>query len=287
MKSCAVFEAKFVGKLMFTALTPIHIGSQREANVLYALRLRSLDGLLIPASTWKGLLRSLAERLATTIQMETLERLALERITLSPEPRRSIEDLLDDFRRALRGESAGPFDSGDVRHVLLEIGYGELSRLEDEKGALVEYLSYYCPVGRLFGNQVRAANIRFLDTLLPPRVQSRYGVGINRKTGRIEEHVLYRIETSEGGIEVPLVILGEVERGTPSKLLASTLEVIRKVGLSVGGRKSAGLGLLELRYAKFHVVELGKGGDERGALLANPFEAPAMDLSEFVKWLRG
>jgi len=287
MRSGAVFEAKFLGKLMFTALTPVHVGGQREANVLYALRLRSLDRLLIPASTWKGLMRSLAKRLATTIQMEALERLALERVTLSPEPRHGVKGLLDDFKRALRGEPAGPFDPKDVRRVLWEIGYEEPSRLEDEEGALVEYLSYYCPVGRLFGNQVWAASVRFLDTLLPPRTQSRYGVGINRRTGRIEERVLYRVETSGVGIEVPLVVMGEVEGGTPSRLLASTLEAIREIGLSVGGRKSAGLGLLELRHAEFHVVELGKGGDERGAMLANPLEAPAIDISEFVKWLRG
>jgi len=283
-----VFEAKFVGILTFTAVTPIHVGGRREGNVLYALRLRSSGRLLILASTWKGALRSLAERLAPTLQMEPLERLALERVTLSQRPEDSVKDLLGDFERALRGEDAGHFRSEDVRRVLEEIGY-DLGRVEDARLALIEYLSYYCPVGRLFGNSVWAASVRFLDTLLPPAVQSRYGVGIGRRTGTVEEHVLYRVETTGARIEVPLVVVGEVEaRGsTPSRLLASTLEAVRELGLSVGGRRSAGLGLLQLTGARFHVVELGRGGDERGALLANPLEAPAMDLGEFARWLRG
>jgi len=283
-----VFEAKFIGRLVFVARTPLHVGGEREANVLYALRLRSRGALLIPASTWKGALRFLAERLAPTMQMEELERLALEKVTLSRSPRESTSKLLGDFEKALKGEDAGPFRHEDVRRVLEEVGY-DLARLEDVQGALIDYLSHHCPVGRLFGNRVRAASLRPLDTLLPLRVQSRYGVGIDRKTGTAMEGALYRVETSLARVEVPMVLVGEVERrgSTPSRLLASLLEAVAEVGLAVGGRKSAGLGLLELKRSEFHVVELEQDAATRGALLADPFEAPAVDLDGFVKWLRG
>jgi len=103
------------------------------------------------------------------------------------------------------------------------------------------------------------------------------------------EGALYRVETSLAGVEVPLVLVGEVERrgSAPSRLLASLLEAVAEVGLAVGGRKSAGLGLLELKRSEFHVVELERDAATRGALLADPLEAPAVDLDGFVKWLRG
>ena len=66
----ATFKAKFVGLLTFRSEGPIHVGKGREGNVLYALRLP--DGrLLIPSSTWKGALRSLAEKLAPTLPMRS------------------------------------------------------------------------------------------------------------------------------------------------------------------------------------------------------------------------
>ncbi|MEM0087388.1 MAG: RAMP superfamily CRISPR-associated protein, partial [Thermofilum sp.] len=260
------YEVKFVGKLQFTARTPVHVGGVREANVLYALRLRSLGRLLVPSSTWKGAFRAIAEKLAPSMPLSEVEKLAVERVALSSEPKSSVKDLLEGFGRALRGEETPPFKPDDVKRVLLSIGYSEeeLRAPEDPAWMLVEYLAYHCPIGKLFGNQVRAGSVRFLDTLLTAQTQRRPGVGIGRKDLRVQEGVLYTVETTEAEVAVPLVMVGEVERlGSPSaKLLASTLEAVKEVGLSIGGRKSAGLGLLQLESAEFHVVKLAedKGG---------------------------
>ncbi|MEZ0346285.1 MAG: RAMP superfamily CRISPR-associated protein [Infirmifilum sp.] len=260
----------------------------REGNFLYILRLS--DGrLIIPASSWKGALRALAERLATSMPLSVLERLALQ-IDLSDDPRRSAEPLLTNFREALTGKSSPPFTSEDVKRILLDIGYREVpGDVDDPLGALVEYLSYYTPTGRLFGNRVRAASLRFFDTILNTPTQRRPGVGIDRKTLTVKENVLYQVEATEPGIRVPLVLVGEVERvgSAPAKLLASTLEAVKEVGLSIGARKSAGLGLLELEHAEFHVVKVGKEGDARGALLANPLKARPTTLENFTAILRG
>ena len=154
---------------------------------------------------------------------------------------------------------------------------------------LVKYLSYYCPVGRLFGNRVRAASIGFLDTLLPPLTQRRPGVGISRETLTARDKSLYRVETTSTGIEIPVVMIGEVEQigSAPARLLAATLRAVEEVGLSIGGRKSAGLGLLKLTSADFHIVKVGKEQDRNGALLANPFKAPTMRLADFARLLFG
>ncbi|MEM2275393.1 MAG: RAMP superfamily CRISPR-associated protein [Thermofilum sp.] len=283
------YEAKFVGKLQFTARTPVHVGGAREANVLYALRLRSLGRLLVPSSTWKGAFRAIAEKLAPSMPLSEIEKLAVERVALSSEPKSSVKDLLEGFGRALRGEEAPPFKPDDVKRVLLSIGYSEeqLRAPEEPAWMLVEYLAYHCPIGRLFGNQVRAGSVRFLDTLLTAQTQRRPGVGIGRKDLRVQEGVLYTVETTEAEVAVPLVMVGEVERlGSPSaKLLASTLEAVKEVGLSIGGRKSAGLGLLQLESAEFHVVKLAE--DKGGVGLANPLKTPAVKLEDFLKLLRG
>ena len=75
-------RAKFVGILKLKAKGPVHVGRSREANVLYALKLPSGDSV-IPASTWKGALRSLAEKLAPSLPlrdnpMSDIERLRSE-----------------------------------------------------------------------------------------------------------------------------------------------------------------------------------------------------------------
>lgn len=54
--------------------------------------------------------------------------------------------------------------------------------------------------------------------------------------------------------------------------------------LSIGGRKSIDLGLLEPDSAKFQVIKLAE--DKGGLGLANPFRAPAISLKDFAKLLR-
>lgn len=288
MEQRPVFRVKFAGILEFRAVTPLHVGGQKEANVLYALRLPN-GLLLIPSSTWKGALRAMAERLAPTLPLSDIERLAVERVMPAQsfaEARERVKDLINDFESVLEGRPSKVFDPADVREKLLRLGY-DLERVEDKAGALASYLSLYCPVGKLFGNWARAGSLRFLDTILPASTQRRPGVGINRRTGTVQGNILYFVETSEAGLRVPLVIVGEVEeRGcAPARLLASLLRTVNTIGLSVGARKSAGLGLLELENARFHAFEIGKDDDQSGKLLANPFKASPMSLREFAEWL--
>ena len=288
MERGPAFRVKFAGVVEFRSVTPLHVGGQREDNVLYMLTLP--DGrLLVPSSTWKGALRALAEKLAPTLPLSDLEKLAVERVMPAQTPaeaRERVRDLLDDFGSALGGKPSKVFNPADVREKLLRLGY-DPERVEDEAWALVTYLSLYCPVGKLFGNWARAGSLRFLDTVLPASTQRRPGVGISRKTGTVQENVLYFVETSEAGLRVPLVLVGEVEaRGSsPARLLSSLLKAVEAVGLNVGGRKSAGLGLLTVEEARFHAFEIGAEDDKSGELLANPFKARSMSLQDFADWL--
>jgi len=283
------FEAKFVGVLEFITYGPLHIGGERVGNELRLLRLH--DGrLLIPASTWKGAFRSLARKLALSLPLSSVERLAVERVSDPASKLENVKDLLEDFKKALRGVPNSLFEPGDVLEVLREIGYDEeLKEPEDPAGMLVSYLEYYCPVGRLFGNGVHSASTRFSDTLLEVATARRPGIGIERRTGKVRNDVLFFVESIPPGTVVKLVMVGEVRRkgDNASMLLASLLKAVDALGISIGGRRSAGYGQLNLRGCHFYVVEFRKDRDKFGELLANPFRSDRLDLNSFTSWLRG
>jgi len=286
-------EAKFVGVLELASEGPLHIGGVRWANVLYLLRLQ--DGrVLIPSTTWKGAFRSLAKKLVRSLPLSGVERLAVERVSLVDDwasKRRGVSDLLEVFRQALKGLETPLLDPSDVREVLRRVGYDEeeMERPENLPDLLVSYLEYYCPVGRLFGNSVHAATVRFFDTLLNATPVRRPCVGIDRRTGRVMEEVLFFVESILPGTAIRLVMVGEVRRrgDSASRLLAAVLEAVKAVGLSIGGRKSVGYGQLTLRDGYFHLVELPKDREKFGELLANPFKADRLSLEAFTSWLRG
>jgi len=287
------FEAKFVGVLEFESEGPLHIGGDRWGNVLYLLRLP--DGrVLIPATTWKGIFRNLAKKLAPSLPLSGIEKLAIERVSLTESlthKREKVRDLLDVFKQVLKGQLNPLLDSAEVRRVLAKIGYEEeeLENPEDLAGMLIRYLEYYCPIGRLFGNSVRAATVRFFDTIINTTIMRRPGIGINRSTGGVMEDLLYFIESTAPNVKIKLVMIGEIWRrgDSPSRLLASILETVKTLGINVGGRKSVGYGLCTLKNSYFHVIELSKDRDKFGELLANPLKTDPLSLEAFTSWLRG
>lgn len=279
----AQFQAKFAAILAFEARGPVHVGGRREGNVLYALRLP--DGrLLVPGSTWKGAFRSIAEKLAPSIPAAGPEKLALELVAAGERGRDAyLEKLRGDFEAALKG-AATRFDPADVKRVVGELGLDREASI-DAREALEQYLEYYCPVGKLFGNRVRAGSLKFADSVVEAPTFRKPGVGIDRKTGTVKEGVLYFVEAGDPGAPVKLLMVGEVdERGSAaSRLLASTLLYVKELGVAVGGKKSTGMGLLELRDARIHVVEYA--ADKGGAMLAQLLKTKPMGVEEFAAWL--
>ena len=256
--------AKFIGKIVFKAKTPLHIGGIREANVLRLMRLP--DGrMIIPSTTWKGAFRAIAEKLAPSLAMSKEEELAVKYL--------------------LNGYSKLKIEDESVTDVLKILGYteDEIKVMRDEEKCKI-YLSYHCPIGKLFGNNIWASRIRFLDTILSANTETRTGIGINRKSGTAKTRVLYCVETTAVGLEIPLIIVGELYRDTSAKIFASTLEFVKEFGVSIGARKSVGLGHLTIKDAKFYVVDLSK--DDDGKRLANPFKSEPVDIDSFINSLK-
>jgi CRISPR/Cas system CSM-associated protein Csm3 (group 7 of RAMP superfamily) len=278
--------AKFVGILTFRADAPVCIGAQEERNVVYALHLPEGRGFLIPATSWKGAFRAIAERLAQKLKMSNLEKLAIDNPRDENFSERSL-NLIKKFEVALKGGEPYPVSRAEILKLLGELGYTDDEIKEEQASSLLKtFLDYYDPIGKLFGNSVWASSIRFMDTVLPFNSQRRPGIGINRRTGTVNEGSLYYTETTPTGISIKLNITGELDisDSTPLRLLASTIETVKLIGLTLGRRKSSGLGILTLSDAKFHVVKLGEDVD--GSFLANPFKAPVKTVDEFIAWLK-
>ena len=93
-----------------------------------------------------------------------------------------------------------------------------------------------------------------------------------------------------GAVFRAYLIADNVEPGTPeAKLLASTLEFIRRLGLQVGGSKSRGLGLLRVDegasrawFCDFTEAH----GSPALEMLLDPRKGHKMRLEELVEFLR-
>lgn len=249
---------KFIGLLELEAETPLVIVGGRFGNLLRTLRLPSGE-LLIPSSTWKGVFRRLAETLASTLQTE--KNLA----------------------------STPSVDPEHFRETLKRIGYSEeeinTEELRDE--LLKKYFEYHDPIGKLFGNQVRAGSLRFLDTVFKADTIIKAGIGIDRETDTVAENALYMLEAIPPGTRLRLIVIGELDApGDPaSTLLAGMLEYAADLGVNIGARKSVGYGLLRLveEKCRFYIIKYAED-TTHGEVLANPFEKlKPLGLKEFVQ----
>jgi CRISPR/Cas system CSM-associated protein Csm3 (group 7 of RAMP superfamily) len=106
-----------------------------------------------------------------------------------------------------------------------------------------EYLAVNCPLGKLYGNRVFAGKLRFCDSIVSTKsgtaVGRRPGIGIDRRSGKVMENLLYFTETISKGESIRLIIVADnlLKGQEDSKILGLTLKTIKTLGLQIGGRK--------------------------------------------------
>jgi len=282
---------KIIGELTFTLKSPLNIGSGDGERIRDFLRLP--DGrLIIPSTTWKGAFRNLSELIARNTAFNGLPGLA---VRLYTEKRAGItyrgdgeqfNQYVESFKEEFREKGE------ELKTLLRELGYSkrEIERaLEDriilEKMA-EDYLAIHCPIGKLYGNRVLAGKIRFLDTLLRSMTIHKPGVGIDRAGGKAKEGVLYGVNVIPPGSQIKLkMIMDNLLPGQDdAKLFGATLKIIKMIGLSIGSRKSVGLGNLDLHNATFYMVDLEH---DTNLAIGNPFnKGRKMTLEELIEWLQ-
>ena len=299
-----LLTTKLIGCIAFKPETTLHIGIggwgvRKEI-------LKTSDGrIIIPASTWKGAFRQIGEKVAKTLSLQGLERLAVDGYI---ENDRGITYKIEDedrekFIKALRSE--GDFfglTKSDITKLLQQLDYTqdeiekiakeedrereEEQRKKDAEEALGKILALYCPITRLFGNTTIAGKLRFIDTITPSTLYIKPGVGIDRRSGTAKEDQLYFIETASVDRNITLRFVADnIEpHKTDSILLGSILKYVEKLGLQIGARKSTGMGDLTMVKTEFYLVELSK--DREGKGLANPLKfGNKMNLKQFLEWL--
>jgi CRISPR/Cas system CSM-associated protein Csm3 (group 7 of RAMP superfamily) len=250
-------------KFIFEAETPVSVGSGGEEVLRQVLRIG--HWIVIPSTTWKGAFRAIAERLAKTMELDGLERLAVKLyretqkgIVYTPQDTdQDWETYLSEFKFVVNGNPIqNPqyvLKPQEVTQFLNDVyvDIEEVKKAKDGYEKMAEgYLAYNCPIGRLFGNHVLAGKVRFMDTIIDVKqTHFRPGIGIDRKTGKVREGILYYIESIPSKTEISLKIVADnlTSGETDTTLFNNTLDYIQKLGLQIGTRKTAGMGLLSLK----------------------------------------
>jgi CRISPR/Cas system CSM-associated protein Csm3 (group 7 of RAMP superfamily) len=254
---------KLLVKFIFEAETPVSVGSGGEEVLRQVLRIG--HWIVIPSTTWKGAFRAIAERLAKTMELDGLERLAVKLyretqkgIVYTPQDTdQDWETYLSEFKSVVNGNPIqNPqyvLKPQEVTQFLNDVyvDIEEIKKAKDGYEKMAEgYLAYNCPIGRLFGNHVLAGKVRFMDTIIDVKqTHFRPGIGIDRKTGKVREGILYYIESIPSKTEISLRIVADnlTFGETDTTLFNNTLDYIQKLGLQIGTRKTAGMGLLSLK----------------------------------------
>lgn len=229
----------FAGRLEL--LSPLRLSSGRASDVTDAPLMRDRAGnVYIPGSSLRGVLRSEMERILAGLQLEKGPRSC----TL--------------FSEDSRPEACITVDRAKQDALLRK----------PESEALAFLGDHLCDLCRLFGSPVYASRLAIEDAYPAdpsslPEGNVRDGVGIDRDTGAARDNVKFNYEVLEKGrqgvhflFNMKIENLGEEHDRTLLRLALSLLEE----GLSVGGKRSAGLGKIRL---------------EKNSLKVRGFKSPA------------
>jgi CRISPR/Cas system CSM-associated protein Csm3 (group 7 of RAMP superfamily) len=287
---------KAIGKLTFSNTGLLHVGSggKEARREMLTTRKNGKRLILLPSSSIKGTIRSLAEHISRSVGTT------------------SVPDFFymvgDEGLRIREGEKEKAVEwltkQRDVINTLFSLGFGDdlekygiregssgekLREIPDEELVVrmaERYATTLHPLYRLFGGPSIAAKVRFLDSLFEARLAEKAGIAIDRRSGRILERHLYFCEALlPGNFNIWFIADNLLPGEEDSRLFALTLEFILENGLWIGARKSTGMGRLELERGEVWLVETEK--DENGRLLSNPWrDELKKDLQAFLKYLR-
>ena len=172
--------------------------------------------VLVPGSTWKGILRSGAERLLRAI-----------------EPRGACDPFHDPCVPELTSKQKKELVA--------------LTRLEQVMEARRRVQEHVCLACATFGAPGLASHVRTADCVLDASIDVRDGVAMDRDRGRASDRLKYDFEVVEPGTPVHLEV--HLENATPWQvgLVLAMVDDLDAGFVRVGGFGSRGLGWLEVR----------------------------------------
>lgn len=222
----SIFFERFEGRHTIQAdlelRTGLRIGAGRETGAadtdLPILRTGRDKAPFIPGSTWKGVVRSHAERLLRGIGGERWQPWACD---------------------PFAGASCVPTEKDKDKD-----NASARERQEKQRRLVQDHACLAC---RTFGGHSLASHVRFYDSILTnAQTMARDGVAIDRDLGRARDGLKYEYEVIEAGVHVPLRIDLDNAEDWQVGLLLLVVEELAQGALRVGGAGSRGLGWLAL-----------------------------------------
>lgn len=225
------FENKIVVEGTLKALTALHIGSGRNSfSPLEAdnsvIRNPITQKPYIPGSSIKGVLRSYMETLLANI-----EDYGTCIVTENPcwgkaEDKNKLKELKETYKN-------------DAEQLAREL-YKEL-----------------CPTCRLFGSQVMAAKLQIKDAMLIESVpvEVRDGIAIDRDTGTVAESKKYSFECVSAGATFKFLMTIDNAENDLQELVKILIRALKSGELTLGGKKSIGLGAVQLIDEKIYMIK--------------------------------
>ena len=129
---------------------------------------------------------------------------------------------------------------------------------------------YLCPMCRLFGSTLMAAQLKVSDAQfsgVEPRLVRRDGVGIDRDTETARPKIKYDFEVAEPREGVALTFQMQIENAGPVEMgIVYVLLQEMERGFEIGGKKSRGLGRVKLRLDKVSYFDSNRTDGRRHTL---------------------
>lgn len=231
------------------------LGSPIDLPIL-RVRLNDRDVPFIPGSSWKGVFRSYFDTVIRSNGGFTCE--PTGKATCMSQPvvcdycgSEIEEDRLEKIARRL--SAAG--------------NYQVLRRL------LWENLCLSC---KLFGSQSYKSKIVFYDSfpLSEVRIGVRAGIAIDRRTGAAAQRALYQVEYIEPGAEFSFHITMDTIPNYAVGLLVQALKDLKAGLVKIGGFKTRGFGLVDLKDI---VVEVKVFHEKGGSIRDNKIVLSPLD----------
>jgi len=253
-------HSRYVINMKMIPQSPIHIGTG-EGGFMKSIVFINVSGNplpIIPAESVKGVLRSIAARIAGSMKFNT----AMYGLNVDDIVKNHKKDIHTDYVNKLLNENRKEELTGKIKEVLKNIKLSEkhINNIVEELGlkeALELAVSLLCPICLLFGSRYYSGKILITDAIpvnlngnpTSPKMEMQTCTSISRICRTVEAGRLYTVQyivPDNIVYKLRMVIDNVVKGDVEAKLLGNLLKYIGEHGIIIGGLKSRGFGHMKI-----------------------------------------
>lgn len=254
-------NSRYIIDMQLIPKAPIHIGAGGDGTfkTIVLMSVRGTKVPIIPAESLKGALRSITTRIAKSssypyVLWKYFDVNNIVKSHKKDQHKYFVEDLRNKLSGELREkdlrdllENTGLFSKMQVKTMVDELSYAD---------ALEILASMACPICQLFGSRHVAGKLLIEDAVIEGdlkklKIETQTCIAISRKTRTAEEGRLFMVQFLDSANNVRFrtkIVADNIEKGgMDANLLARLLIFLRERGLALGGCKSKGFGLFDIK----------------------------------------